>query len=89
LQGHAPDLDPDRPAGRLAAVAGLGGWTLYASSRLGYGWEGLGQVLIFVIVGLIAVGGLTGGLMWLAFYSARRGYDEPYDINKPGGGRRG
>ena len=63
----------------LAAVAGVGGWTLYASSRLGYGWEGLGQVLIFVIV----------GLMWLAFYSARRGYDEPYDINKPGGGRRG
>ena len=67
----------------LAAVAGVGGWTLYASSRLGYGWEGLGQVLIFVVVGLIAVGGLTGGLMWLAFYSARRGYDEPYDVNRP------
>ncbi len=71
----------------LAVIAGLGGWTLYVSSRLGYGWDGLGQVLIFVVAGLIAVGGLTGGLMWLAFYSARHGYDEPYDINKPGGGR--
>ena len=73
----------------LAAIAALGGWTLYASSRLGYGWEGLGQVLVFVVAGLVAVGGLAGGLMWLAFYSARHGYDEPYDINKPGGGRKG
>ncbi|WP_312160865.1 hypothetical protein [Phenylobacterium sp.] len=71
----------------LALLAGLGGWTYYAGARVGDGWEGVGHVLPFVIVGLVAVGGLTGGLMWLAFYSARRGYDEPYDVNKPGGGR--
>lgn len=71
----------------LALLAALGGWTYYAGERIGGGWEGISHVLPFVIVGLVAVGALTGGLMWLAFYSARRGYDEPYDVNKPGGGR--
>jgi cation transporter-like permease len=77
-------------AGMLAALAlaaGLAGWTFYAGSRIGDGWTGVSHVLTFVIIGLTAVGALTGGLMWLAFYSARHGYDEPYDVNKPGGGR--
>ena len=72
----------------LAVVSALLGWGYYASSRLGGGWDWLAPILPYVIVGLIAVGGLTGALMWLAFYSSRHGYDEPYDVNKPGGGRR-
>ena len=72
----------------LALLAALIGWGYYVSSWLGGGWEWLTAILPYVIVGLIAVGGLTGVLMWLAFYSARHGYDDPYDVNKPGGGRR-
>lgn len=73
----------------LAVVTALGFWALSVSVRLGgEGWDWLTPILPFVIIGLLAVGGLTGALMWLAFFSARRGYDEPYDINKPGGGRR-
>lgn len=72
----------------LALVAGLLGWGYYASTRLGGGWDWITPILPFVIVGLIAVGGLTGVLMWLAFYSSRHGYDDPYDVNKPKGGRR-
>ena len=72
----------------LALLAALIGWGYYVSSWLGGGWELLTAILPYVVVGLIAVGGLTGVLMWLAFYSARHGYDDPYDVNKPGGGRK-
>lgn len=72
----------------LAVITALVVWSLTVSARLGGdGWDWLVPILPFVIVGLLAVGGLTGVLMWLAFYSARHGYDEPYDVNKPGGGR--
>ena len=67
----------------VAALAGLAGWTFYAGSRIGGGWGALSPVLLYVIGGLVVVGALTGGLMWLAFYSSRRGYDEPYDVNRP------
>lgn len=70
-----------------ALIAGVLGWGYHANSQLGGGWDWITPILPYVIVGLIAVGGLTGGLMWLAFYSARRGYDEPYDVDKPRGGR--
>ncbi len=71
----------------VAAFIGLAlfgvfiGWAFYASESMGGGWESLRPVLPFVIVGLVAVGGLTGGLMWLAFYSSRHGYAEPFDFD--------
>lgn len=72
----------------LAVLTAIAVWSFTISTRLGGdGWDWLAPILPFVIVGLLAVGGLTGVLMWLAFYSARRGYDEPYDVNKPRGGR--
>ena len=72
----------------LAVMTALAFWSFTISARLGGGsWDWLKPILPFVIAGLVAVGGLTGGLMWLAFYSARRGYDEPYDVDKPRGGR--
>lgn len=51
-------------------------WGFQAMWRLGgdtqmsiHGWIAMG--LAFVLTGALA-----GGLMWLAFYSARRGYDD-------------
>jgi hypothetical protein len=64
----------------LAVVAGFlawaekAAWALGGSTRMSiHGWIALG--LAFVITGL-----LGGGLMFLAFYSARKGYDD--DVGK-------
>lgn len=65
----------------LALFGAVIGWAFYATSQLDGGWESLRPVLPFVVLGLILVGGLTGALMWLAFYSSRAGYDEPQDFD--------
>lgn len=54
-------------------------WAFFASAGVGGGWDELKPILPMVIAGLIVVGGLTGVLMWLAFYSSRHGFDEPFD----------
>ena len=75
----------DKPGLLIAAFVALAmfgaviGWAFYASSQLEGGWESLRPILPMVIFGLVLVGGLTGALMWLAFYSSKAGYDEPYD----------
>jgi cation transporter-like permease len=60
----------------LTVVAGFMAWAVHATWGLGglskmtiHGWIAL--VLAFVITGL-----LGGGLMFLAFYSSRKGYDD-------------
>ncbi len=63
----------------LAVMAALMGWALYASETLSGGWEELRPVAPIIVVGVLVVGGLTGGLIWLAFYSDRHGYDKPFD----------
>jgi hypothetical protein len=74
----------------IAAFVGLAlfgafiGWAFYASEALGGGWESLRPILPFVIFGMLLVGGLTGVLMWLAFYSSRHGYDEPFEFDDDG-----
>lgn len=70
----------------LAGLALLGVvlvWLLLLTDAFG----GLGPVLPWMIGGVLATAALTGVLMWLAFFSSRRGYDEPYDVDKPNGGR--
>ena len=63
----------------LALFAGFVVWSVYALNTFGGGWRGLRPILPMIVIGLIVVGGLTGVLMWLAFYSSRHGYDEPFD----------
>jgi H+/Cl- antiporter ClcA len=65
----------------LALFGAFIGWAFYASSQLAGGWESLRPILPMVVFGLVLVGGLTGALMWLAFYSSREGYDEPFDFD--------
>jgi hypothetical protein len=71
----------------LATFVGLAlfgvfiGWAFYRSEALGGGWESLRPILPAVIIGVVVVGALTGVLMYLAFYSSRKGYDEPFEFD--------
>jgi cation transporter-like permease len=67
----------------FAAMAAFGVWAFHAGEAFGNGWGELRPIMPFVIGGLIVVGALTGVLMWLAFYSSRRGYDDPFDLDEP------
>ncbi len=65
-------------AGALAFVL----WSLKSAWRLGggahlgvHGWVALG--LAFVLTGA-----LGGGLMWLAFYSSRKGWDDNVGVGE-------
>lgn len=72
---------PGAPVAAVVLVAMLGVlayavWGFQALWRMGgdtpmtiHGWIAMG--LAFVLTGALA-----GGLMWLAFYSARKGYDD-------------
>jgi len=63
----------------LLALAGLAVWGVVVT------WDFAGDVKISVhgyIAMALGVGGtalMTGGLIWLAYYSARKGYDQPHD----------
>jgi hypothetical protein len=67
----------------LAAFAVLAGWAFFEGSKLGDGWRSLGPIWPYVVGGVIVVGGLAGFLMWLAFYSAKHGYDDRIDPDGP------
>ena len=60
----------------LAAFALFLGWAFFQASVRGDGWRSLGPIWPYVLGGVLAVGALTGFFMWLAFYSARHGYDD-------------
>jgi len=63
----------------LAGFAVFAGWAFFEGSKLGGGWRSLGPIWPYVVGGVVVVALLAGVLMWLAFYSANHGYDEPYD----------
>lgn len=44
-------------------------WGLSTTKMSIHGWIAMG-------IAFVGVGALTGGLMWLSFYSARKGYDD-------------
>ena len=67
----------------LAGFAVFAGWAVFASSHIGGGWRTLGPVWPYVAGGAVTVAILAVVLMWLAFYSANHGYDEPYDPDAP------
>lgn len=64
----------------LALVAGLA-WALWDTGALDIGVRSTGAIAI-IAGGVSATGGLAGVLIWLAFYSARRGFDDAAGIAK-------
>ena len=63
----------------LAGLAAFAVWAFVVVSRMGGGWRSIAPVWPFVAAGLITVGLVAGGFMWLAFYSANHGYDDRPD----------
>jgi hypothetical protein len=61
----------------LALVFGFFGWAFHISGVLGELTGGSIAITIMIVAGVVATGALTGFLMWLAFYSSRKGYDRP------------
>ena len=67
----------------LGVLAGWVGWAFWSTRDAG-SWTGGSWVLAAIIVGgVLFTGALAGGLMWLAFYSSRKGYDDRQDIGRP------
>jgi len=66
----------------LLAVFGFFAWVFYATG--GFAWTGGSTaIVVALIAGAVGVGALTGALMWLAFYSDRKGYDDPPTFDEP------
>lgn len=66
--------------GFVALLCLWGVWIAFKSGGAPIGVHGWIAMGIAVVVG----GGVSAGLMWLAFYSARKGYDDdvaPHDPN--------
>jgi len=60
----------------VVTVFGFFGWAFYATRAFG-SWTGGSTAIAWMIaLGLIFTGGLGAALMWLAFYSSRKGYDD-------------
>ncbi|MDQ2860237.1 MAG: hypothetical protein M3T55_05830 [Pseudomonadota bacterium] len=62
--------------GGLAILFGFMGWAFYSTRAMGLGGPGSGAIVVMIVAGVLGTGLLTGVLMWLAFYSSRKGYDE-------------
>ena len=68
-------------AGVLAMFAFFG-WAFWATR--GTAWTGGSKAItVALVAGALVVGALTGVLMWLAFYSNRKGFDEPPTFDDP------
>lgn len=52
------------------------GWAFYATAGMGSWTGGSTAIAIMIAFGVLGTGVLTAVLMWLAFYSSRKGYDE-------------
>jgi len=66
----------------LGGFAVFAGWAFFAMSKVGGGWRSLGPIWPYVAGGAVMVAVVAGVLMWLAFYSARHGYDEPHQTDR-------
>jgi cation transporter-like permease len=61
-------------AGLAVLVVALG-WALYATGAFSFD-AGSPAIIAIIVLGVVGTGALAGVFMWLAFYSARRGYDD-------------
>ncbi|MBV8594449.1 MAG: hypothetical protein JOZ27_09140 [Caulobacteraceae bacterium] len=71
----------------LVLMFGFFGWAFWDTRAMG-GWTGGSHAIaIMIAIGVVGVSALTGVLMWLAFYSARKGYDDATRFAPPASSR--
>ncbi len=66
----------------IAVVMGLIGWAFISTSALGSMTGGSWALTLMIAGGAVGAGALTGVLMWLAFYSARKGFDDRMTVER-------
>jgi cation transporter-like permease len=66
----------------LLAVVVFRVWVVVATQSMGSWTGGSLGILASIIAAAVFTGGLTGVRMWLAFYSSRKGYDEPFRLGE-------
>jgi hypothetical protein len=64
----------------LFGLLGFAGWGAWASWSLAGGTSMSVHGYIALAITVVGVLGLGGGLMWLAFFSARRGFDDDQEF---------
>jgi hypothetical protein len=64
-------------------LAGYGAYALHVTRAAGSWTGGSPHILAAMAIALVGTCALAGGLMWLAFFSSRRGYDEPPKWDDP------
>ena len=68
----------------VAVLAGALAWTLWATGALNFS-GGSAATIAIIAAGVVLTGALAGVLMWLSFYSARKGYDDGLKFDPPSG----
>ena len=63
----------------LALFSIFAGWTFFESSKVSNGWRSLGPLWPYAVGAVVVVVALVALLLWLAFYSANKGYDDRID----------
>jgi cation transporter-like permease len=61
----------------VVVLGGFFGWALFATRGFGSMTGGSRALAVLITLGVVGTGALAGVLMWLAFYSDRKGYDDP------------
>jgi hypothetical protein len=74
-------------AAGFAILLAFMGWAFWTTGSMRLAGASSTTSLVMILAGVLGTGALAGGLMWLAFYSSRKGYDESprFDVADVGG----
>jgi len=70
-------------AAGLAILLGFMGWAFWTTGSMRLPGASSTTSLVMIAAGVLGTGALAGVLMWLAFYSSRKGYDESPRFDAP------
>lgn len=66
----------------LVVIFGFMGWALYDTGDLGSLTGGSGFITAMIVAAVVVTGAVAWGLMHLAFYSSKKGFDDQLEFEK-------
>ena len=60
----------------LAGMGAYVAWAFHAAAKMNLGWAGLRSAWPYLLAGVLTVECVIAAFVWLAFFSARHGYDD-------------